>query len=162
MKETGSHLTAHTTIQSSRTAETVLDRKEAVSAGIYHLFSAFSVSAYNNGLTGEFLASSLRIQKFRSWRLDLGTEPTPGNRLLSASFEQRPDLLRVQSQRFELSAPFSGSVAESLDTNAAGQTTLDRRFDEVRGEESERDGHIDLTYAAFLACGDLLDVSGRA
>ena len=28
----------------------------------------------------------------------------------------------------------------------------------VRGEERERDGHIDLTYAAFLACGDLLDV----
>jgi hypothetical protein len=32
--ETGSHMTAHTTIQSSRTAETVVDRKDAVSAGI--------------------------------------------------------------------------------------------------------------------------------
>src|SRR5438105_1197134 len=32
--ETGSHLTAHTTIQSFRTGETVVDRKEAVSAGI--------------------------------------------------------------------------------------------------------------------------------
>jgi hypothetical protein len=32
--ETGSYLTAHTTIQSSRTAETVVDRKGAVSAGI--------------------------------------------------------------------------------------------------------------------------------
>jgi len=32
--ETGSHMTAHTTIQSARTAETVADRKEAVSAGI--------------------------------------------------------------------------------------------------------------------------------
>jgi len=32
--ETGSYLTARTTIQSSRTAETVVDRKEAVSAGI--------------------------------------------------------------------------------------------------------------------------------
>jgi hypothetical protein len=32
--ETGSYLTAHTTIQSSRTVETVVDRKEAVSAGI--------------------------------------------------------------------------------------------------------------------------------
>jgi len=34
LAETGSHGTAHTTIQSSRTAETVVDRKEAVSAGI--------------------------------------------------------------------------------------------------------------------------------
>jgi hypothetical protein len=33
--ETGSYLTAHTTIQSSRTAQTVVDRKEAVSAGIF-------------------------------------------------------------------------------------------------------------------------------
>jgi hypothetical protein len=33
--ETGSHMTAHTTIQSSRTAQTVVDRKEAVSAGIF-------------------------------------------------------------------------------------------------------------------------------
>ena len=61
------------TIQSSRTAETVLDRKEAVSAGS---FSAFPVSTDNNGLSGEFMASSLRIQKFRSWRLDFGTELT--------------------------------------------------------------------------------------
>src|SRR5258708_23606914 len=32
--ETSSHMTAHTTTQSSRTAGTVVDRKEAVSAGI--------------------------------------------------------------------------------------------------------------------------------
>jgi len=36
--ETGSYLTAHTTTQSSRTAETVADRKEAVSAGILHAY----------------------------------------------------------------------------------------------------------------------------
>jgi len=33
--ETGSHMTAHTTIQSHRTAEIVVDRKYAVSAGIF-------------------------------------------------------------------------------------------------------------------------------
>ena len=33
--ETGSHLTAHTTIQSSKTVETVFDWKQAVSAGIF-------------------------------------------------------------------------------------------------------------------------------
>jgi hypothetical protein len=61
-----------------------------------------------------------------------------------------------------LSAPFCGSVAESLDANAARQATFDRCFDEVRCEERERDRHIDLSHAAFLACGDLLDVSDRA
>ena len=126
---TGSIPVAPTT-QSSRTAETVVDRKEAVSAGILspifhvpglcskkfrswlefrrlvrslrgeqpvwsrwsppsslpeprkpssiekrpflrgscHLFSTFPVSTDNNGLSGEFLASSLCIQKFRSPR----------------------------------------------------------------------------------------------
>jgi hypothetical protein len=34
LAETGSHRTAHTTIQSSRTAQTVVDQKEAVFAGI--------------------------------------------------------------------------------------------------------------------------------
>jgi hypothetical protein len=34
-RETGSPMTARTTIQSSRTAQTVVDRKEAVSAGIF-------------------------------------------------------------------------------------------------------------------------------
>jgi hypothetical protein len=33
--ETGSYLTAHTTIQPSRTVETVADWKRAVSAGIF-------------------------------------------------------------------------------------------------------------------------------
>jgi len=36
--ETGSYLTAHTTIQSARTAETIADRKEAVSAEILHAY----------------------------------------------------------------------------------------------------------------------------
>src|SRR6266478_5777936 len=59
------------------------------------------------------------------------------------------DLLWIQSEGFELSAPFRGSVAESLDTKAAGQTTFDRGFDEVRREERERDRHIDLTHLHF-------------
>ena len=68
--------------------------------------------------------------------------------------------MRVQPERLELSSPFRGRVAESLDTDTARQTTFDRCFDEVGCEERERDGHIDLSHAAFLACGDLLDVSG--
>src|SRR6266404_9784255 len=79
--ETGSYLTAHTTIQSSRTAETVVDRKEAVSAEIFRLFSTFPVSADKNGLSGGFWASGLCIQKFRSRRQGF-REPALGNRLL--------------------------------------------------------------------------------
>ena len=70
--------------------------------------------------------------------------------------------MRIQSEGFELSAPFRGSVAESLHTNAAGQTTFDCCFDEVRCQECKRDGQIDLSRAAFLACGDLLNVGHGA
>jgi hypothetical protein len=76
------------------------------------------------------------------------------------SFERHPNLLRIESERFELSPPFRGLVAESFDTDTTGQAALDRCFDEVRCQECERDGHIDLSQAAFLPCGDLLNVSG--
>jgi hypothetical protein len=46
-------------------------------------------------------------------------QPVLGNRLLKKSFEQLPNLLRIQSERFELAAPFRGSVAEPLDTDTA-------------------------------------------
>ena len=70
--------------------------------------------------------------------------------------ELRSQLLRIQSERLELPAPFGGSIAKSFDSDAAGQAAFDRRSDEVRGEEGERDGHVDLTHAAFLTRGDLL------
>jgi hypothetical protein len=34
--------------------------------------------------------------------------------------------LRVQSERFELPAPFGWRIAQPLDANAAWQTTFDR------------------------------------
>jgi hypothetical protein len=61
-------MTAHTTIQSSRTAETVADQKQAVSAGILDAYFEFPVSADNNRRSGGFLASGLCVQKFRSRR----------------------------------------------------------------------------------------------
>ena len=75
------------------------------------------------------------------------------------SLEQRPNLSRIESEGFELSAPFRGLVAKSLDADTTGQTSFDRCFDEVRCQECELDGHIDLSHAAFLPCGDLLNVS---
>jgi len=57
---------------------------------------------------------------------------------------------------------FQGKTyALPFDTDAARQTTFNRCFDEVRREERERDRHIDLTHAAFLACGDLMNVGHR-
>src|SRR5260221_13689533 len=49
----------------------------------------FPVSTDNNGRSGGFLASGLCIQKFRSPRLNFGTEadrPALGNRLLRCDF----------------------------------------------------------------------------
>ena len=69
-----------------------------------------------------------------------------------------PQLLRGQSERFELSGPFGGSIAKSFDANTAGQPTLDRGSDERRGEEGEREGHVDLPDAAPFPSGDLFSL----
>ena len=42
-------------------------------------------------------------------------------------------------------------MAESLDADAAGQATFYGCYDKIGCEEGERDGHIDLPNAAFLA-----------
>lgn len=67
----------------------------------------------------------------------------------------RERLLRVQSERLELPAPLGRRIAKTLHANAAGQATLNRGSDEIRREERERDGHVNLANAAFFAGGDL-------
>src|ERR1700692_496410 len=66
-------------------------------------------------------------------------------------------LFRIESERLELPAPFSRRIAQPLDTDAAGQATFYGCFDEIRGEEGERDGHVDLPDAALLASAKLSD-----
>src|SRR5260370_3482223 len=96
--------------------------------GSCRLFSTFPVSADNNGLSGGFSTSSLCTQKFRSRRQ--GFREPVGNRLLRKELRAASEnLLGIQSERFELSAPFRANVAEPLDTNAARQTTFDRGSD---------------------------------
>jgi hypothetical protein len=73
-----------------------------------------------------------------------------------------PQLLRVQSERLELPAPFCRSIAESLDSYTAWQPAFDRCSDKMWGQEGERDRHIDLTRTAFLTCCDLLNVGDGA
>ena len=127
----------------ARTAETVVDRKGVVSAGIPVAYfqrsrslptitvagvdSCPPVSASKNSVPGDWVS---------------GRNSRAGAREIvrrEASFEQLPKLVRIQSEGFELSAPFRGSVAESLDTKAAGQTTFDRGFDEVQVRERAYD-----------------------
>jgi hypothetical protein len=58
---------------------------------------------------------------------------------------------RIETECLELSAPFGWQIAETLDADAAGQTTFESRLDKIGGKEGERDGHVDLPDAAFLA-----------
>jgi hypothetical protein len=46
-------------------------------------------------------------------------------------------LSRVQSKRFELSAPFGGRIAKPLDPDTAGQATFDSRPYQIGREECE-------------------------
>ncbi len=66
-----------------------------------------------------------------------------------------PQLFRIESERFKLSAPFSRRIAESLDAYAAGQATFNGCLDKIRREEGERDDHVDLPDAALLASAEL-------
>jgi len=72
-------------------------------------------------------------------------------------FRLNPKLFRIETEALELLAPFGGQMAETLDADAAGQAAFDGRFDKVRRKECERDGHVDLTEAAFLAGAKLCD-----
>ena len=65
-------------------------------------------------------------------------------------FEPGPQLSRIQSEGFELPAPFCWGITESLDSNAAWQTAFDGGAHEVWCEERERDRHVDLAHAALL------------
>ena len=56
----------------------------------------------------------------------------------------------IASERFERSAPFGRSIAQSFKSNAARQATFDLCSDEIPCEERERNRHIDLTHTAFF------------
>ena len=67
-------------------------------------------------------------------------------------------LRRIESERLKLPAPFSRRIAQSLDTDAAGQAAFHGCFDKIGSEEGEGDGHIDLSNAALLASAKFGDV----
>src|SRR6266403_1801958 len=119
-RETGSYLTAHTTIQSPQTARFQYEVKSGLSAGIFgRLFPVFFVSAGHDVFYWRFLAS-----------VSAPKNSVPGSRGLSSKVD-----------RTEL--PIWPLVT-------LWQTTFDRGAHEVWCEERERDRHVDLTHAALL------------
>ena len=53
--------------------------------------------------------------------------------------------------------PRHWKVHQALDPKAARQSTVDRRFDEGGGKESERDGSADPTFSFAFARGERFD-----
>jgi hypothetical protein len=70
-------------------------------------------------------------------------------------------LFWIKSERLKLPALFSRRIAEPLDADAAGQTAFHGSFDEIRSEQGERDGHVDLPNAARFLDADFLDCRYR-
>src|SRR5260370_5278640 len=62
-----------------------------------------------------------------------------------------------QTKHRVLARPLGRSIAQASDADAARQSSFDSRLHEVGREERERDRHIDLSNAAFVAGGNLLD-----
>src|SRR5262249_57820730 len=54
------------------------------------------------------------------------------------------------------------TIAETTDANAARQSSFDGSLHEFGREKRERDRHIDLSNAAFVACSNLLDTGYSA
>ena len=60
-------------------------------------------------------------------------------------------------QPFELVRPFGRRIAQTPDANAARKAALDGGLDQGGSDEGHRDRHVDMTVAAFVTRGDLLN-----
>src|SRR5260370_5581203 len=61
-----------------------------------------------------------------------------------------------------LAGPLGRSIAQASDADAARQSSFDGSLHELGREERERDRHIDLSNAAFVACSNLRDTGHGA
>ena len=137
-------MTAHTTIQSHQTADFQAKSKQAVSAGIF----ADIVPLFRSPVTlpvsqAEFSLPSPH-PKIPFPAVGLRPARPSGNSGILGGFWAKTDLSSpiralscVQSQGFELPAPFCRSVSKSLDANTAWQTTLDRGPHEIWCKERQ-------------------------
>jgi hypothetical protein len=130
------------TIQSHQTADLHTESKQAVSVGIFAgivpLFRSpvvLPVSQAEFSLPSPhpkipFPAVGLRPPRSSRNSGILGAFWTKTD-----AFEPGPCLSWVQPEGFELLTPFCRSITESLDSNAAGQTTFDGSAHEIWREE---------------------------
>jgi hypothetical protein len=140
--ETGSHLTAHTTIQSHQTADFQADLKQAVSVGIAGYFILpfrslvpVAVSRADFGIP----SPHPKIPFPGAARGGLMPFGRPGIMAVwgtKNAVRGEPRLLRVQSERLELPAPFGWRIAQPFDADASRQPTFNGCSNEVRCEES--------------------------
>ena len=61
-----------------------------------------------------------------------------------------------------MAGPLGRNIAHASDADAARQSSFDGSLHEVGREERERDRHIDLSNAAFVAGSNLLDTHGAS
>ena len=61
---------------------------------------------------------------------------------------------RGKTKHLVLPRPFRWQVGEASNAHAMRHPAIDGRFDEIGGEESQRDCHVDLSRAAVLPLGD--------
>jgi hypothetical protein len=66
-------------------------------------------------------------------------------------------LLSRKSEHLVLSGPFGRRVYEASNSHSAWQPAFDRSIDEIRGDECERDCHIDFSDGTPLARGNIFD-----
>ena len=159
----GSSVHTVSTIQSSQTIETVTESKCPAFAGIFaELVSGFWSPWRLSAEEGVFWGHGLRASKFRSW--EPAVQPqfwSFGITNLSADcavLRLLHRLLRIESERLELAAPFGGRIAQAFDADAARETPFNGGSHQIRCEERERDGHVDLADTATFAGRDLLDI----
>jgi hypothetical protein len=67
-----------------------------------------------------------------------------------------------QTEHRVLARPLGRGIAQASNANAVRQSSFDGGLDEIGREERERDRHIDLSNAAFLARINLLDTGDGA
>src|SRR5438067_2332258 len=111
-----------------------------------------AVSAAGRGAIAPILAAGLWALPTRSWRR---TELHVKNR------DDRPGSNR-QTEHRVLAGPLGRSIAQASDADAARQSSFDGSLHELGREERERDRHIDLSNAAFVAGSNLLDTGHGA
>jgi hypothetical protein len=63
-------------------------------------------------------------------------------------------LLRRKAEYLVLAGPLHRQVGEASNTHAMRQPAIDGGLDEIGGEESQRDCHVDLSRAALFPLGD--------